>query len=381
MKGRPIGIAVVGMGWMGFAHSRAYCQLNDRYHQCGIRPQLIVCADPVEARAAEGKSRFGFQRATTDWRDAVTAEDVQVVVITTPNDGHLQIVEAAAAAGKHITCEKPMGRTPHETARCYEAVQQAGTISGSGFNYRWVPVLQHARQLIADGALGDITHCRARYLEGYAQNADDPMIWRFDQEIAGLGATGDMLSHATDLVLVMAGPIHELVAHRHTFIPTRPVAGEPAQVGQVTNEDYASALIVFENGARGTLETCRVIKGPKSQFSIEVHGTRGALSWDFERMNEMQLFMPDDTTEHDGYVRIISGPDHRSHEHFTPAAAHGLGYEDLKVIESYEFLQTVVDGRQGDFGFNAALAVAEVHDAMGRSWESGGWEQVRRLTC
>ena len=386
---RTTGIGVIGMGWMGQVHSRSYRTVADRFWDSELQPRLVVCADEVESRAREAQQRFGFAGSTTDWREVIDSPDVAVVNIATPNDRHLEIVEAGAAAGKHLFCEKPVGRRPRETARIEAAAREAGVLSFVGYNYRWAPLVQHSRQLIRDGRLGDLTHYRGRFLVGYASNPDGVLSWRFLQEHAGLGALGDLMSHVIDMAHSLAGPIESVVGNRATFIGERPLAaaGEGTHFsvsrsgprGKVTNEDYAGALVRFANGAQGSFEVDRIISGLKCQMAFEVHGTKGAIRWDFERMNELQVCLPEEEGGHDGFVTIISGPEHPSHLRFTPGPALGLGYDDLKAIEAARFLDSIASGRQEEPGFAEALAVAEVQDAVARSWESGSWERVRGI--
>ena len=383
---RTIGVGVIGFGWMGMAHSRSYRQIPHRFHDSGIQPRLVLCADEVEVRARQAESLFGFERYTTDWQQVIADSDVEVVDITTPNFMHSEIVRAAAGAGKHIFCEKPVGRNPQETADIEAAARQAGVLSFVGYNYRWAPLVQYAQQLIQQGQLGELTHYRGRFFTGYAKNPHGVLSWRFQRELAGLGTLGDLISHAADMAHLIAGPIKCVVGNRETFIPQRPLAtpGEGTHfsirtegpMGDVTNEDYAGALVQFANGAHGTLEACRIINGPKCQMAFEVNGTHGALSWDFERMNELDLYLPDDDGSHDGYTRIVGGPEHPFHARFNPGPGIGLGYEDLKVIEMYQFLKSVVDGIQGEPGFAEALAVANVQAAIQRSWRTECWENV-----
>ena len=386
-----IGVGVIGMGWMGDVHSRSYAQIPARFPAGGIRPRLVVCADEVERRAREAQAQHGFARATTDWRAVITDPEVEVVTIAAPNALHRAIALAAAAAGKHIFCEKPVGRDPHETADIERAARAAGVLTGVGYNYRWAPLVQYAHRLIQEGRLGTLTHYRGRFFCMYGANPHAVLSWRFQRETAGLGTLGDLLSHVIDMAHMLAGPVARVVGDHETFIRQRPLAtpGEGTHfttradgpVGDVTNEDYAGALVRFANGVHGTFEACRVINGPKCQMAFEVNGTRGALSWDFERMNELALYLPDGDGGHEGYTRIVTAPEHPFHAHFNPGAAVGLGYDDLKTIEAYQFLQSVAAGWQGAPGFAEALAVAEVQAAIQRSWESGRWEEVLNIEC
>ncbi len=384
-----IGIGIIGMGWMGEVHSRSYRALSDRFHDSGFAPRLIVCADPVEARAQAARQRFGFERYTTDWHTVIDDPAVQAVNVTAPNGMHLEIIQAAAAAGKHILCEKPVGRDPADTIAAAEAARAAGVLTFVGYNYRWAPVVQYARQLIADGKLGRLTHYHGRFLNGYAGDPNGFLSWRFEQEY-GLGTLGDLMSHVIDMAHMLAGGISRVTSDQEIFIRQRPipqpgsgthydVGRADAPKGDVTNEDYVSALVHFENGAHGYLEACRVINGAKCDMSFEVHGTQGALKWNMERMNELQLQWRNETNPaEDGYTTLLSGPAHPYHRHFNPAWGLNLGYDDLKVIEAYNFLHSVATGQQGEPGFTQAQAVAHVQQAMLRSWTSERWETVER---
>ena len=382
-----VGIGVIGMGWMGEVHSRSYLQVPDRFRDEGIRPRLVVCADEMEARAQRAKHTFEFERYTTDWREVCADPEVEIVSIAAPNFLHLGMVRAAAEAGKHIYCEKPVGRTPEETAEIARIAREAGVLSFVGFNYRWAPLVQYAHQLIQEGKLGALTHYRGRFFAMYGSNPHAYLTWRFNSELSGMGTLGDIMSHVIDMAHMLVGPIEQVISSSKTFIKERPLPvpgegthfsvgkpGDPA--GKVTNEDYVGALVKFDSGAMGTFESCRVIYGPKSEMAFDLNGTKGGLSWNFERLNELDLFLPDHGMNHDGFTRIIAGPEHPFHGRFNPGAGLGIGYEDLKVIEAYQFLRSVVDGKQGVPGFAEALALAEVQAAMIRSWESGNWERV-----
>ncbi len=384
------GIGVIGMGWMGGVHSHSYKQVGVRFPDSEVQPHLVICADDVEARAREARERFGFARSTTDWKEVIADPEVEVVNIAAPNSMHLEMVRAAAAAGKHIFCEKPVGRNPQETSEIERLARRAGVLSFVGFNYRWAPVVQYTRQLIQEGKLGKLTHYRGRFLAGYASNPHGVLSWRFERQAAGLGALGDLMSHVADMAHMIAGPIKRLVGNQETFVAERPLA-TPGQGthfsvstdgprGPVTNEDYVSALVQFANGAHGTLEVCRIIQGAQCEMAFEVHGTEAAVRWNFERMNELQLYTAnEEDPTREGYTRTMSGPGMPFHGHFNPGPAIGLGYDDLKVIEAHQFLQSIAEGKQGEPGFGEALAVAQVQAAIQRSWESQAWEDVRTL--
>ncbi|MEM9952808.1 MAG: Gfo/Idh/MocA family oxidoreductase [Chloroflexota bacterium] len=390
MAKKTIGIGVIGMGWMGQVHSRSYGLVPQRFPDANVQPRFVICSDNVLDRAEKAQQMLGFESSTTTWQDVIAHPEVDVVNIATPNHLHLEIVQAAADAGKHIFCEKPIGRTPEETAQVAKIARDAGVLTFVGFNYRWTPLILHAKKIIDEGKLGEIQQFRGRFFSMYGSNPLGLSSWRFDFDISGYGVLGDIMAHVTDMALYLNGRIKRVSSNRHTFIPERPIPipgkGTHYSVGApddpkspVTNEDYVGALVEFENGARGTLEVSRTIFGPKNEFGFELNGTKGAAYWDFERMNELKLYLPTDDGLHDGFVRLVGGDQYPYHGNFNPGEGSGMGYEDLKIIEAYQFLQAVADGEQISPSFEDALAVAEVHQAMIRSWESNQWEDVREF--
>ena len=382
-----IGIGVIGMGWMGMAHSRAYRAIPDRFWDGGIRPHLVVCADDLPARAAQAQEMFSFENCTTDWRAVIENPAVQVVNIASPNYLHKEMVLAAIAAGKHVFCEKPIGRYPEEAIEVAAAAESAGLFTGVGFNYRWAPLVQYTQQLVREGKLGELTHYRGRFYSMYGSNPYGQLSWRFKFEQAGYGVLGDIMTHVVDMAHMLVGPVSRLVSQRNTFIKERPLpvpgrgthfsVGEPGDpTGPVENEDYIGTLVEFANGVQGTLETSRTVFGPKCEMAYEIYGTKGAVKWNFERMNELQVYLPDEEQGHDGFVTLFGSPDHPLHGRFNPGPGIGLGYDDLKTSEAFHFLKSIVDGRQIEPGFGAAYRAARTNQAMIRSWESGAWEQV-----
>jgi predicted dehydrogenase len=387
---KTINVGIMGMGWMGLAHSRSYKAVVDRFFDKGIRARLVMCADNVEARAKEAQARLGFEQCTTDWRDVINHPEIQAVDITSPNFMHKEMALATIAAGKHLFCEKPVGRTPAETAEIYHAARAAGVLSFVGLNYRWAPLVQFAHNLIQAGKLGEITHYRGRFFSMYASDPLSQLSWRFLAEKSGTGIVGDVMPHVVDMAQFLVGPIERVISNQHIFIKERPLPvpgrgthftrGLPADpTGKVTNEDYVGVLVQFAGGAQGTLEACRAIYGPKCEMAFEVNGTKGAIKWNFEAMNEIELYLPDETKAHEGFVRILAGPDHPFHERFNPGPGIGLAYEDLKCIEAYQFLQSIVDNNQLEPSLEQAYAFANVDAAIIRSWDSNTWEEVTPL--
>jgi predicted dehydrogenase len=215
-----IGVGVIGFGWLGQAHARSLLRIPTLFDE---RPdtKLVCCADPLPERREDAVRSFGFERATEDWRDVMDAADVDVVWVAAPNMLHLELVEAAAAAGKHVFCEKPVGGTPAQTIRAEELARDV--ISGVGYNYRWAPLVQYARQLIADGVLGEITNYRGRFFSMYGSDPLGVLSWRFLVDQAGYGVTTDLMSHSVDLAHMLMGPITRVVGTTETFITERPL--------------------------------------------------------------------------------------------------------------------------------------------------------------
>jgi predicted dehydrogenase len=380
---RRLGIGLIGFGWLGQAHSRSLQRIRTLFPERAFEPELVVCSDTLPARAEQAVRDFGYARATADWREAVDDPAVDVVVIAAPNALHLALIEAAAAAGKAIFCEKPVGAGPEETARAHEAAR--GVITGVGYNYRWAPLVQYAARLIRGGELGELTNYRGRFFSTYGSDPLGVLSWRFQE---GHGVTSDLLSHAVDLAHMLVGPIARVVGTTATFIPERPIPpaggshygrGRPEDpLGAVTNEDYAGMLVEFESGVRGSFEASRTIVGPESQMAFEVHGTRGALGWNLERLNELQLYRATDDPG-SGYTTVFGGERFPPHGRFAPGSANGIGYEDLIAIEDYEFCASVAAGRPHTPGFADALRWVEVQAALLESARSGRWEPVVAL--
>lgn len=386
MPGRKrIGVGVVGFGWLGHAHSRSLLRIPTLFSQRSYDPVLVACSDPVPERNQEALSAFGFARADTDWRTVIEDPGVELVYIAAPNMFHVELVQAAAAAGKAVFCEKPVGGTPSQVAAAARAVRDANVISGVGFNYRWAPLVRYASELIAAGELGEITNYRGRFFSMYGADPLGVNSWRFKLDQAGYGVTSDLLSHSVDLAHMLLGPIARVSATIETFIRERPepvgaashygrgTADDPR--GPVTNEDYAAMLCEFASGARGTFEASRVIVGPESQNAFDLYGTRGAIGWDFERLNELRLYRAT-TDRGSGYVTVRGGDRFGHHGAFVPGSGNPIGFEDLITIEDYEFCAAVAEGRAFEPGFEQALAWASVQQALLRSADTGAWVEV-----
>ena len=385
---RRIGVGVIGFGWLGQAHSRSLLRIPTLFPERDFDAELVVCGDTLPERLDEAVGSFGFARATADWRQVVEDPGVEVVFIAAPNMLHVELIEAAAAAGKHVFCEKPVGGTPEQTVRAEKAARDAGVISGVGYNYRWAPLVRYVKQLLEDGRLGQITNYRGRFFSMYGSDPLGVLSWRFLVDQAGYGVTTDLMSHSVDLAQMLLGPITRVVGTTETFIRERPLPvaggthygrGSPADpTGAVTNEDYASMLCEFAGGARGTFEASRSIVGPESQMAFDVYGTKGAAGWNLEKLNELQLYLAEDDLA-TGYRTVYGGDRFPYHGHFVPGSANAIGFEDLVVIEDYEFCRSVAEGREHSPGFADAVEWVSVQAALLKSAASGSWEDVVSL--
>jgi predicted dehydrogenase len=387
---RDVGVGLISVGWMGKLHSRAYQALPSVYPELGLRPRLVHAADTAPDRAEYAREILGYRKSATDYRDVLADPDVEVVSICAPNVLHHEIGLAAANAGKHFWIEKPVGRTAQETSEVAAAARDAGIVTSIGYNYRHAPAVEHLRDLIAGGSLGRITNVRAVFFSGYAAEPKGALSWRFQRELAGSGALGDLLSHVVDLVSYVVGPIAEVSALTSTVYTERPILPmgsgthfaviEDGELGPVENDDYAAALVRFATGtpgagAVGTLEASRTIVGPQCGLNVEIYGTDGSATWDFERMNELRVALGRGGP-HAGYTRVLGNQHLGDYAKFQPGPGIGMGYDDLKVIEAKKFLAAVAGGERCNSTIEEAYAVAEVIAAAGASAERGTWQRV-----
>jgi len=378
---RLLGVAVAGFGWMGRVHTQAYARVLHHFPALPLAPELIAVADEVPGRAADAAAQFGFDSAVNDWRDLATDPRVQVVSITAPNFLHREIGVAMAKAGKHIWIEKPVGLSTADAAAVADAVKAAGVQGAVGFNYRNAPAVVHARELIAAGELGTITHARFRMLSDYAAHPDGALSWRYERERGGSGVLGDLASHGVDLAWFLLGDIDSLVADSATFLaerarPTGATTGHGratgGDLGPVENEDYVGSLLRFASGARATLEASRVAVGEQNNYGFEIHGTNGAVFWDFRRMGELGVSLGA-SYQDQSVSTVYVGPAHGTYGAFQPGSATSMSYDDLKVIEAYEFLRSVADGTPHGATLADAVRSAAALDAMAESVVTGSW--------
>jgi predicted dehydrogenase len=384
MTGTSLGVAVIGYGWMGRLHTQAYLRLRHHYPQLAAA-RLIGVADPEAERRDDAVSRFGFERSVADWRELLDDPAVEAVSVTAPNHLHPEIATAAAATGRHVWVEKPVGLTAADALAVASAVKEAGVQSCVGFNYRNVPAIRHARELIAGGSLGTITHARFRLFSDYAGHPRGALSWRFERGQGGTGVLGDLASHGVDLVRYLLGEVDEVIADTAVFIGQRPrpervgshyAIAEGDQTGEVENEDYVCSMLRTATGARVVLEASRVAVGDQNNYGLEIHATKGLVRWDFRRMGELEVSTGDSYASQP-VTTVFAGPGHGDYAAFQPGAALAMSYDDLKVIEAAGFVASIADGKPRGATAEDAAASAEVLDAMARSAQAGRWTPVR----
>jgi predicted dehydrogenase len=357
---KPIGVGMLGYAFMGKAHSNAYKTLAYMTWPPPLMPQLVAIAGRNEEAVSEAAQRYGFAGHVTDWKALIADDRVGLFDNAGPNNLHAEPTIAAAEAGKHVICEKPLGRDAAESYETWQRVAATGVKHMCAFNYRFVPAIRLARQIIESGELGEIQHFRGAYLQEWGTTEGD--IWRFQKDIAGSGALGDLGAHVIDLARYLVGEIAAVSALTATFQPGRDV------------DDAVEAAVAFQSGAVGTIEASRFCQGRKNHFTWEINGSKGSLGFDLERLNELQY------SEGTAGFRtvLVSEADHPFWEHWWPQG-HMIGWEHSFVHEIHHLLTAIRDdtdvaphGATLEDGYRAA----EVCDAMLRSAESGARETV-----
>lgn len=369
-----VGVGMLGYGFMGKAHSNAYKTLAYMTWPPPLMPQLVSIAGRNEAAVAGAARRYGFDGHVTDWRAMIADDRIGIFDNSGPNNFHSEPTIAAAEAGKHVICEKPLGRTADESYETWKRVDATGVKAMVAFNYRFVPAVRLARMIIESGELGEIFHFRGRYLQEWIIDADFPMVWRLDKDVAGSGALGDLGAHVIDLARYLVGEIAAVSAHTRTFVKDRE--------GQaVTVDDAVESVVDFENGAVGTIEATRFASGRKNALQFEINGSKGSLSFDIERLNELEVHYRDSAPGKlaQGFRKVlVSEADHPFWEHWWPQG-HMIGWEHTFVHEIHHFLTAIredADIAPHGATFEDGYRAAEICDAMLRSADSGARETL-----
>lgn len=380
----PLGVAVIGYGWMGRVHAQAYQRLPHHYPDLPLAPRLLAVAEPDAGRGADAVRRYGFAAVHPGWAAVLDDDSVQAVSVTAPNHLHAEIGAAVARAGKHLWIEKPVGLGAADAAEVAAAVDAAGVACTVGFNYRAVPAVEHTRRLIEAGEIGDVTSADLRLHADYAAHPQAALSWRFARASGGAGVLGDLASHGVDLARFLLGEIDSLVADTATFIPRRPVPSGTGShydidaggaLGDVENEDYVSCLLRFAGGARGRLESSRVSVGEQCSYGYTVRGTRGSIGWDFRRMGELSVCTGEDYLDQPVRTVLVT-PRHGEFGAFQPGAGVSMGFDDLKVIEAAGFVRSIADRTAHGPTIDDAVRAARVLDAITASAATSSWVQL-----
>jgi predicted dehydrogenase len=387
-------IGMVGYAFMGAAHSQAWRTVN-RVYELPAQARMVVVCGRDAAKVSAAAARLGWEEATTDWRALVNRDDIDLIDICTPGDSHAEIALAALAAGKHVLCEKPLANTVAE-AEAMAAAAAAARVDGvramCGYNYRRVPAIALAAQLVAAGRIGTLRHVRAVYLQDWIVDPEFPLVWRLRREVAGSGALGDIGAHIIDLIQHVTGQlIAGVSALTETFVTERPLpasssglnassdgnGGESAR-GRVTVDDAALFLARLDGGAVGTFEATRFATGRKNGLRVEINGSRGSLAFDLERLNELELYEVEANGTEQGFTRILVTESSHPYMSAWWPPGHIIGYEHSFTHQARDLIEAIATGADPSPSFEEAAQVQRVLDAVERSAKTGTWTEVGR---
>ncbi|GAB4107400.1 Gfo/Idh/MocA family oxidoreductase [Micromonospora taraxaci] len=388
---KELRVGMVGYAFMGAAHSQAWRTVN-RVFDLPARARMALICGRDTGKVADAADRLGWEAYTTDWRDLINRDDIDVIDVCTPGDSHAEIALAALAAGKHVLCEKPLANTVEEAramTAAAEVARAAGVRSMCGFNYRRVPAVTMMRQLVADGRLGVIRHVRATYLQDWIVDPQFPLVWRLQKDRAGSGALGDIGAHIIDLTQFVTGQrISGVSAVTETFVKERPlpaessglaatVDGGTAPTGPVTVDDAAVFVARLDGGALATYEASRFATGRKNALRVEINGSLGSVVFDLERLNELEFYDATRPTAEQGFSRILVTEGEHPYMSAWWPPGHIIGYEHSFTHEMRDFIEAVATGVDPTPSFADALQVQLVLDAVARSAELGSsWTEV-----
>lgn len=386
---KQVRIGMVGYKFMGKAHSNAY-RVLPMFFPDSTAPQMkVICGRNAEALEA-ARLQFGWEEAVTDWRELLKRDDIDLIDINAPSNAHKEIAIAAAQAGKHIFCEKPLALTLADSREMLAAAEAAGIKHMVGFNYRFAPAVQLAKKLIEEGRLGQIYHFRGQFLQDWIMDPQFPLVWRLQKEIAGSGSWGDLGAHVVDMARYLVGEFAEVIGMSETFIKERPIAsnmtglsatasGENTEMGQVTVDDATLMMARFENGALGSIEATRFAGGHRCTNGFEINGSKGSVRFDFERMNELEVYFSDDAADVQGFRRVLAtDPAHAYMDAWWPAG-HTIGYEHTFTHEMVELMDAITNDRQPVPNFVDGVKCQEVLEAVERSIEQRRWVAISEM--
>lgn len=385
---QQVRIGMIGYKFMGKAHSHAYRDLPMFFPQAA-RPVMKAICGRNEEGVRQAAKQFGWEEAVTDWSELIAREDVDVVDINAPSDAHHAIAIAAARAGKHLFCEKPLALTLADSREMLQAAEEAGVKHMVGFNYRFAPAVRLAKKLVEEGRLGKIYHFRAWFLQDWIVDPEFPLVWRLQKEVAGSGSHGDLGAHLIDLAHYLVGDMTEVIGMSDTFIKERPMpssmTGLSAQGskdgprGPVTVDDATLFMTRFDCGALGSFEATRFAPGHRCTNSFEINGSKGSVKFDFERMNELQVYFTDDAADVQGFRRVLAtDPAHAYSDAWWPPG-HTIGYEHTFVHEVLELMEALQEDRQPVPNFHDGVKCQQVLEAVDLSITERRWVAINEL--
>ena len=369
---KALGVGLIGTGFMGKCHALAWANVAPVFGDVE-RPRLAVLCDVAQDEAECHARAFGFDRATADWRALVDDPAVDVVSVTTPNALHAEMAIYALERGKHVWCEKPMAPALADAERMLSAARASGRVTVMGYNYIQNPMVRLMRGLIEADEIGAVNHVRVEMDEDFMADAATPFSWK-SEATSGYGALDDFGVHGFSLVHTLVGPIARVCGQMAKPYPERATADGTRRT--VETHDIASALVELENGASGLVSFNRSAWGRKGRIAVQIFGSRGTIAYDQERFNEVQLFTTAGPKETQGFRTVLSGPHHPPYGRFVPAPGHGLGFNDLKVIECRELIARIAGEPSWSLDFEAGLRIERTVHAVAESAASGAWVSV-----
>jgi predicted dehydrogenase len=384
-------VGLIGAGFMGKAHSLAYAALPMFFWPPPAVPIRKMVAELSAEAAAEAAARFGFDTSTSDWRSLVESDDIDVVDISTPNDTHREIAVAALEAGKHVICEKPLAHTVEDAKAMYEAARRSNGVTMVAFNYRRTPAVALARKLIDEGAIGSIRNFRGTYLQDWSADPGSPLSWRFQKDVAGSGALGDIGTHVLDMARYLVGEVASVSSVLRTYITERPLqsgaADKLAAAEKITDapmvrvevDDEVMTLLRFSDGAVGSLEATRNAYGRNNFLTFEIHGEAGSIVFNYERRDELQVFFASDQADRRGFRTIYTGPAHPYGDGLWPIPGLGIGYGETKIVECLDLMRAIVEGTPVSPDFADGYQIARIAAAIQASAVSGAWVDIPSL--
>lgn len=370
---KTIRVGLIGAGFIGRSHATAY--VNQCQFGSDVKVELKVVADPVEAAAKALAESHGFERVTTDWHEVVTADDVDLVCICTPNSQHCEIAMEAARNGKDINCEKPLGMDGDEAEAAAKVIKECGVTATCGFNTMKIPVIAYAKQVIDSGELGELVSFRGSYDTDGLADPNAPHAWRMLAKNSLLGSMGDLAAHVLSISQYLLGDITSVSGMTTIVYDKRKDA--KGNVQPVENDDVAQFLCRYANGGIGYISSSRVAPGRKQAEVFEAQFTKGIITFSLERMNEINIYRHADKPTDQGFKNIISAPGHGEYGRFWSGPGIGIGYEDLKTIEEHDVLDNIANGTKPVVDFVFAAKINRVMDAVLESSKTGAWVDVK----